>query len=203
MPRFADLSEALPLPEYTRRDGKLNMAASLPKFFVRPDLGPKMYNAYGEFQLEHFKHVHLHVVVQNSVIHFVFHTQPGSPSYPEIGTTNLHLDISSAVNVMVLQISLVYTMYVTFLLCALPHIYICHQVYCRIPPTIEEREKQLIEETVARECCPETLRRVKETQVKVVSNLVKVVSNLVKVVSNLVKVVCHHDRAHVNVHVVV
>ena len=39
---------ALPLPHYTRRDGKLNMASSLPDFFVKPDMGPKMYNAYGE-----------------------------------------------------------------------------------------------------------------------------------------------------------
>ena len=38
----------LPLPEYTRRDGRLNMTTSLPDFFVKPDLGPKMYNAYGE-----------------------------------------------------------------------------------------------------------------------------------------------------------
>jgi hypothetical protein len=40
---------ALPLPEYTLRDAKLNMAASLPDFFVKPDLGPKMYNAYGMY----------------------------------------------------------------------------------------------------------------------------------------------------------
>ena len=39
--------DALPLPEYTRRDGKYNLVASLPDFFVKPDLGPKMYNAYG------------------------------------------------------------------------------------------------------------------------------------------------------------
>ena len=39
---------ALPFPEYTTRDGKMNMAASLPGFFVKPDLGPKMYNAYGK-----------------------------------------------------------------------------------------------------------------------------------------------------------
>ena len=38
----------LPLPEYTKRDGRLNLAARLPNFFVRPDLGPKMYNAYGK-----------------------------------------------------------------------------------------------------------------------------------------------------------
>ena len=40
--------KALPLPDYTRREGRLNMAATLPDFFVKPDLGPKMYNAYGK-----------------------------------------------------------------------------------------------------------------------------------------------------------
>ena len=43
----------LPLPEYTKRDGRLNLAARLPNFFVRPDLGPKMYNAYGKGRLNH------------------------------------------------------------------------------------------------------------------------------------------------------
>uniref|UniRef100_A0A672K6L5 Lysine-specific demethylase n=1 Tax=Sinocyclocheilus grahami TaxID=75366 RepID=A0A672K6L5_SINGR len=46
--RFDDLMENLPLPEYTKRDGRLNLASRLPNFFVRPDLGPKMYNAYGK-----------------------------------------------------------------------------------------------------------------------------------------------------------
>ncbi|XP_036291832.1 lysine-specific demethylase 3A isoform X8 [Pipistrellus kuhlii] len=44
--RFDDLMANIPLPEYTRRDGKLNLASRLPNYFVRPDLGPKMYNAY-------------------------------------------------------------------------------------------------------------------------------------------------------------
>lgn len=65
--RFDDLMRALPLSEYTSRTGKLNLAARLPECFVRPDLGPKMYTAYG-----------------------------GAG-----GTTNLHLDVSDAVNVMV------------------------------------------------------------------------------------------------------
>ncbi|KRT82137.1 hypothetical protein AMK59_3258 [Oryctes borbonicus] len=69
--RFADLMKVLPLSEYTHRNGKLNLASRLPDCFVRPDLGPKMYNAYG------------------------------SALYPSKGTTNLHLDISDAVNVMV------------------------------------------------------------------------------------------------------
>ena len=49
--RFNDFMNALPLPDYTRRDGKYNMVASLPKFFVKPDLGPKMYNAYGKMDV--------------------------------------------------------------------------------------------------------------------------------------------------------
>lgn len=45
---FQDLMNNLPLPEYTKRDGKLNLSTRLPDFFVKPDLGPKMYNAYGK-----------------------------------------------------------------------------------------------------------------------------------------------------------
>uniref|UniRef100_A0A0A9WZN2 [histone H3]-dimethyl-L-lysine(9) demethylase n=2 Tax=Lygus hesperus TaxID=30085 RepID=A0A0A9WZN2_LYGHE len=69
--RFSDLMKALPMSEYTHRTGRLNLASRLPECFVRPDLGPKMYTAYG------------------SAVH------------PSAGTTNLHLDISDAVNVMV------------------------------------------------------------------------------------------------------
>lgn len=68
--RFKDLMEKLPLGDYTRRDGVLNMASFLPECFVKPDLGPKMYIAYG------------------------------SARYPQKASTNLHLDISDAVNVM-------------------------------------------------------------------------------------------------------
>jgi len=68
---FTNLLQALPLPEYTDRTGSLNLASRLPGFFVRPDLGPKMYNAYGSALL------------------------------PQTGSTNLHLDISDAVNLMV------------------------------------------------------------------------------------------------------
>ncbi|XP_054265577.1 lysine-specific demethylase 3A-like isoform X2 [Macrosteles quadrilineatus] len=69
--RFTDLMKALPMGEYTQRTGRLNLASRLPDCFVRPDLGPKMYTAYG------------------------------SALHPTKGTTNLHLDISDAVNVMV------------------------------------------------------------------------------------------------------
>lgn len=63
--------KALPLAEYTHRNGRLNLAGRLPECFVRPDLGPKMYNAYG------------------------------SANLCSKGTTNLHLDVSDAANVMV------------------------------------------------------------------------------------------------------
>ncbi|XP_032237304.2 uncharacterized protein LOC5512047 isoform X2 [Nematostella vectensis] len=69
--RFKDLMDHIPLPDYTRRDGSRNLVSRLPDFFVKPDLGPKMYNAYG------------------------------SASFPKEGTTNLHIDMSDAVNVMV------------------------------------------------------------------------------------------------------
>ncbi|XP_054709235.1 lysine-specific demethylase 3B-like [Uloborus diversus] len=68
--RFEDLMQTLPLPEYTL-DGVLNLSGRLPPWFVRPDLGPKMYIAYG------------------------------SALFPTKGTTNLHLDVSDAVNVMI------------------------------------------------------------------------------------------------------
>ena len=68
--RFKDLMKCLPLPEYTHRNGKYNLASRLPEFFVKPDLGPKMYNAYG------------------------------SAKTPKSGSTNLHLDMSDAVNLM-------------------------------------------------------------------------------------------------------
>ncbi len=50
--------QALPLSDYTKRDGRYNMVASLPDFFVKPDLGPKMYNAYGK-QLPAYKQIHI------------------------------------------------------------------------------------------------------------------------------------------------
>lgn len=68
---FDDFMKAVPMAEYTRRNGKFNLARYLPDFFSRPDLGPKMYSAY-------------------------------SQAHPSLqGSTNLHLDVSDAVNVMV------------------------------------------------------------------------------------------------------
>lgn len=68
--RYDDFMKVLPLHQYTRREGILNMASRLPECFVQPDLGPRMYNAYG---------------ISSSL---------GK------GSTNLHLDVSDAINVL-------------------------------------------------------------------------------------------------------
>lgn len=91
--------ENLPLPEYTKRDGRLNLAARLPNFFVRPDLGPKMYNAYGEKSLQSsFSFLIWSITLLNGCLCLSGLT---SSEDRKVGTTNLHLDVSDAVNVMV------------------------------------------------------------------------------------------------------
>ncbi|XP_060048656.1 probable JmjC domain-containing histone demethylation protein 2C isoform X2 [Erinaceus europaeus] len=71
--RYEDLLKSLPLPEYCNPEGKFNLASHLPGFFVRPDLGPRLCSAYG---------------VAASKDH-------------DIGTTNLHIEVSDVVNVLV------------------------------------------------------------------------------------------------------
>ena len=69
---FEDLMRALPIKDYTQRTGHFNLASMMPDFFVRPDLGPKMYIAYGN-----------------------------ALSPDSTGSTNLHLDMSDACNLMI------------------------------------------------------------------------------------------------------
>ncbi|ORX39603.1 hypothetical protein BD324DRAFT_614310 [Kockovaella imperatae] len=68
---FNDFCDALPAPDFTRRDGVLNLYANFPKGPTRPDIGPKMYNA--------------------------FEAQEGPNGR---GSTSLHMDVADAVNVM-------------------------------------------------------------------------------------------------------
>ena len=69
--QFGDLMSCIPMPEYTTDTGARNLVGRLPRSFgLVPDLGPKMYTAYGL-------------------------------ASDARGTTNLHLDMSDAVNVMV------------------------------------------------------------------------------------------------------
>lgn len=79
---FQDFESALPFPSYTARKGTLNLAAHFPEKYNAPDLGPKMYNAYPAPD---------------------FLPQPGgenSQSHDVKGTTNLHLDLTDAMNIM-------------------------------------------------------------------------------------------------------
>ncbi|KAJ1968323.1 hypothetical protein IWQ62_001312 [Dispira parvispora] len=69
---FDDFMQALPIPEYTHRDGQCNLVSRLPQCFIPPELGPKMYVAYGSNDDEGGR-----------------------------GTTNLHLDMADAINLMV------------------------------------------------------------------------------------------------------
>lgn len=68
---FEDFSRAVPVPNYVRRDGALNIASHFPSNTVAPDLGPKMYNAMSSFE------------------------SAGSK-----GSTRLHMDMADAVNIM-------------------------------------------------------------------------------------------------------
>lgn len=65
---YDDFVQSLPLADYTKLNGQLNIVSRLPKSLNPPDLGPKLYSAYG--------------------------------SNEKIGTTNLHSDISDAINIM-------------------------------------------------------------------------------------------------------
>ncbi|KAK4473043.1 hypothetical protein MN116_002731 [Schistosoma mekongi] len=82
--RYTDLMSNLPMPNYTQRDGQLNLAARLSSFFVCPDLGPKLYVAYGTVDLDYACEFYNESTI---FLHI-------------ISTTNLHVDIADAVNVM-------------------------------------------------------------------------------------------------------
>ena len=68
---YDDFSQALPMPDYVRRDGVLNIASHFPLNTIVPDLGPKMYNAMAS------------------------NTEHGSK-----GSTRLHMDMADAMNIM-------------------------------------------------------------------------------------------------------
>ncbi|KAG8721975.1 hypothetical protein FRC09_007036 [Ceratobasidium sp. 395] len=68
---YDDFAAAVPVPNYTRRDGILNLASYFATNGIAPDLGPKMYNA------------------------LVSSEAPGGQ-----GSTRLHIDMADAVNIM-------------------------------------------------------------------------------------------------------
>lgn len=68
---YIDFSAALPVPDYTRRNGVLDLYSHFPPGPTRPDIGPKMYNAFASDE------------------------DKGSQ-----GTTRLHMDVADAINIM-------------------------------------------------------------------------------------------------------
>ncbi|CAF1263352.1 unnamed protein product [Rotaria sordida] len=82
--RINDLMKNIPFSDYTRRSyvyngvtyrgGIYNIVERLPACLVKPDLGPKLYIAYSQLTSKEAK---------------------------QAGTTNLHIDVSDAVNVLV------------------------------------------------------------------------------------------------------
>ncbi|ORY42523.1 hypothetical protein BCR33DRAFT_660814 [Rhizoclosmatium globosum] len=68
---FKDFKTKVPFEKYSGFVGSRNLAARLPFHFLPPDLGPKMYNAFGSSDAE-----------------------------DGYGTTPIHLDMADAVNVM-------------------------------------------------------------------------------------------------------
>ena len=82
---FQDFENALPHASwaYTTREGNMNLASKFPKGWNRPDLGPKMYNAF-------------------PAVDFLPETENEGQVTGEVkGTTNLHLDITDAINILV------------------------------------------------------------------------------------------------------
>ncbi|KAJ3061616.1 hypothetical protein HDU98_002448, partial [Podochytrium sp. JEL0797] len=69
---FADFKANAPFEAYSGFMGARNLAARLPQHYVPPDLGPKMYNAFGS-------------------------SDAGKNGF---GTTPIHLDMADAVNIM-------------------------------------------------------------------------------------------------------
>lgn len=94
---FKAFKEFLPCHEICQRNGALNLAKYLPKYFCIPDLGPKMYIAYGwleEFidksKQEIFMKMKQVIKTQKNILQISILQ----------GSTDCHIDISGAVNIM-------------------------------------------------------------------------------------------------------
>ena len=70
--------------------GVFNIVERLPAYLVKPDLGPKLYIAYSSILF------HMDWRKRN-----VYLGQLTSQASRKAGTTNLHIDVSDAVNVLV------------------------------------------------------------------------------------------------------
>ncbi|KAJ7067853.1 hypothetical protein C8F01DRAFT_1115998 [Mycena amicta] len=69
---YDDFAQAVPIPNYVRRDGVRNLGSHFPLNTVAPDLGPKMYNAHANLE----------------------------DTDAVKGSTRLHMDMADALNIM-------------------------------------------------------------------------------------------------------
>jgi len=51
---YSSCCKAFPVQAYTMRYGAYNIAKYLPSYFIPPELGPKLYSAYGMIRASHF-----------------------------------------------------------------------------------------------------------------------------------------------------
>lgn len=76
LPRhYDDFMRCLPLGDYTKRDGQLNLVNRLPDIFPIPELGPKMYNAYGSLN-EKMGTTRLHLDISDAINVMVYVSVP-------------------------------------------------------------------------------------------------------------------------------
>ncbi|CAK5275825.1 unnamed protein product [Mycena citricolor] len=81
---YEDFSQAVPIPNYVRRDGVLNIASHFPSNTVSPDLGPKMYNAYANLAEEGNKgstRLHMDMADALNILTYAAPCPDGSPGY--------------------------------------------------------------------------------------------------------------------------
>jgi len=81
---YEDFSKAVPVPDYVRRDGVMNMSSHFPTNVIGPDLGPKMYNAMASSLEEGSKgstRLHMDMADALNVMTFASQCPDGSPGY--------------------------------------------------------------------------------------------------------------------------
>ncbi|KAL7422076.1 hypothetical protein Q5752_002719 [Cryptotrichosporon argae] len=82
---YNDFCDALPVPDFTRRDGVLNLYSHFPPGPTRPDIGPKMYNAFVSLVAS----TRLHMDVADAV-NVMLYASPRADSSPGCAVWDLY-----------------------------------------------------------------------------------------------------------------
>uniref|UniRef100_A0A7S3RGU3 JmjC domain-containing protein n=1 Tax=Strombidinopsis acuminata TaxID=141414 RepID=A0A7S3RGU3_9SPIT len=95
---YVDLQAALPIGAYTRADGHFNLASYHDPSLAAPDLGPKLYCAYGAWNPELFDRdeAAASYAMDDSDV-----AKAALDNGVRGGTTRLHCDMSDAINLLV------------------------------------------------------------------------------------------------------